>query len=582
MTDQYNAEKDPQVDEWTRERSLQELYDEGVKYFSASGFFFKRSILGSWMFHEIYVIEKPQPVRGVKYPDAFSVKVPLNCPEQIDKLQRLTIQKREEDEDFWAFWKYLVQPDPTRRRFPYGHVINLIQADIEARKVNSGTPFELGISTSPKLGTYPSRWVPNRDWFCSRLKDVKPSDVFTIFPEKELDMLMLVLGRLVVGRSNNLHVGAEEPVKHTARMAAVVVGFDPGTGKSTLFNFLNDAIGKCGYRQSTFRNLGDRFNLSEVVTSDWAYKDDVSVESFRKFLKSETTKIIITNGKVKCEQKGVDATVEDAHCTVVMNTNSFDPRSIYEVDPGTADRIKLLQTLSGREIATKEMSGVSEGSPNGKPFNHLPWLAAKLDVDIDALMLWVCRLAADEFLALVKPGLENHLEKRVRQLDVELKLGLGNDTMKQVLLFMHFCGHALGARALPKEISKCNWPQIFGHCRTIVASPEMGFVLEALEKDWLEKGKPSVHPWLGYSRMTAFTFVDAAHKAAEVDVKALRIPLGLKVREIFSCLFLSNGFRLSGDLVWISRDWELCAPYRAEVKRLARSLENQIEEFYDD
>ena len=74
-------------------------------------------------------------------------------------------------------------------------------------------------------------------------------------------MLKLIIGRVGVGRSNHLPPNFLEPIDHTARMAAVVVGKDAGLGKSTVFNGLTAALSKCGFHTHTFKSTEDRFGL---------------------------------------------------------------------------------------------------------------------------------------------------------------------------------------------------------------------------------------------------------------------------------------------------------------------------------
>lgn len=575
MTDNYNSSKDPQTDtdDWTGDRTAQELYEEGIKYFKASNFFLFRNIQGSYAFHDVYVIGSPLEVKGVNYPKTFKVLLPLTEADDIDKLQRLILDKKGDDIEFFDFWKPVVYPDYANRKPIYGYTANLVRADREGRKVRSGQPFDLGISTNPEPGQLPIKWVPRTEWFDKSLQDVELEDVFTIFPEAERNLLELIIGRLVVGRTNNIHKDGTI-VRHTSRMAAVIVGFDPGTGKSTLFTYLNDAIGKCGYRQSTFRSLKDRFNLSSTISADWAYKDDVSNDSFKSFLKSEAAKIIITGGQMRTEQKGIDAVDEFAHCTVFLNTNSYDPRTVFEIDPGTADRIKLLQTYSEGELRRLKLTGPSEGTPNVKPFNHLPWLAEKLDVSVDALMLWVTRKAADLFWETIHTESVEHnpLEMRVRDLSGQLKLILSKDSTRQVLMYLFFC-HMLAGR-IPIVLSKTkltslNWSEAFLATQSFIKSSDCGVIRKALKEHWLKHNRPSTHPYPGMVQLNHSTLGTAGLHWQESSFKSLGINVSERFRKVFGSIHLKSGFRLGCDLVWMTREWELCGSHFESLKDLA-------------
>ena len=127
-----------------------------------------------------------------------------------------------------------------------------------------------GTLTGNKAVRSPRVWVPDRDWFDDKLHSVTLADVFTIFPEAETEILSLIIGRVGVGRSNHKPPGFTEPVDHTARMAAVVVGKDAGLGKSTLFNGMTAAFSRCGFLTHTFKSTEDRFRSES--SSDGRYR----------------------------------------------------------------------------------------------------------------------------------------------------------------------------------------------------------------------------------------------------------------------------------------------------------------------
>ena len=78
-------------------------------------------------------------------------------------------------------------------------------------------------------------------------------------------MLKMIIGRVGVGRSNHRPPNFLEPVDHTARMAAVIVGKDAGLGKSTIFNGMTAAFSKCGFATHTFKSTEDRFGLKAAA-----------------------------------------------------------------------------------------------------------------------------------------------------------------------------------------------------------------------------------------------------------------------------------------------------------------------------
>lgn len=575
MSDEYNANKDPQLkkkeftEQYGEKQTSQQIYDKGLKKFLASGYKFVRDLYGPYAGHRVYVESRPAPIAGINYPPEFRVWTPLSDPNDLEMLQSLVLD--DWDEMFVQFWFPLVEADVTRRKPIFGHVAMLMNADSEARKNDSGAPFELGISWDSAAMSGAISWIPRKEWFSSKLHKVTMRDVFTIFPEAELSLLELIVGRIVVGRTNNLPVGAAKPIRHTARMCGVIVGLDPGTGKSTLMNFLTDALGRVGYRHSTFRNLSDRFNLGSVIGSHLAIKDDVTAESFRNFIRSEAAKIIVTNGEMRVEEKGVNATDQYAHTVLLLNSNSYDPRTVFDIDPGTADRIKLLSTLSESEIRSQELTGVSEGSPNCKPFTHLPWLAEKLGVSIDALMLWVCRLAADRFMEVISDNSnpnENPLEVAVRQGTNRLKRTLSKDTTKQVLCALVFLA-SLRSDPWPNgrwsPFTEMDWVAIFQAAQDVYRVLPVEFKRD-LGRAWEDKGLPNLHPFPGLRALNWSTLTQAASRLHEAKRPELSEPLGKVVQAGFSAIHLKSGFKFPSDLVWLIAEWEALEPLKDELQ----------------
>ena len=567
MTDPYNGPIDPQLEKanfsenYGESSTTQQLYERGIKKFRASGFTFAIDVDGQFCHHRVYVEKQPVPVKGINYPKSFRVKLPLSEPADIDLLQSLVMD--EGDEETRKFWMPLVEADVTRRKPIFGHVVRLHQMAIESRKVNAGIPFDLGISYDCEVGNKtPIAWVPKAEWFDPQIREVEIKDVFTIFPQIELEMLKLIIGRLVVGRTNNLPVGHDRPLLHTARMAACIIGLDPGTGKSTLFNYLANAISRCGYRHSTFRNLGDRFNLGSVIKSALAYKDDLTSDSFRQFLRSEASKIIITNGEMRVEAKGIDAVDEFAHCVVILNSNSYDPRSVFDVDPGTADRVKLISTYSEAEIRALEPYGASEGSPNIKPFSHLPWLAEKLDCDVDALLLWICRQGADEFLRVIADTSDptvNPLEARVRFLTNQLRYSMAKETTKQVFSLMVFAHTMRGGNCFSGELPQfrhVKWYEVMTDTMDFCHAVDFGEPRDVIMQLWLDRGLPTVHWGPGLKILDYESLSAAKIKWAESSIPELGNSISTLCRNVFEAVHLKNGFRLPGDLPWLIQEWE--------------------------
>lgn len=257
---------------------------------------------GEHVRHRILKPATAPDVGGITYPGSFQ---PLRDIVGVDEFKRLSASFNTARSEVRDFWKPLYKPDGGDT--PLSNFTNRLLAMERLEKsinIHEVRNYDHTFDPDGSLCGYgfvrnPRVWVPAKEWFDERLYQVKLSDVFTIFPEAELEMLKLLLGRIGVGRANHLPPNFPEPIDHTARMAGVIVGKDPGLGKSTIFNGLTAAMSKCGFVTNTFKSTEDRFGLKAAALANIAYKDDTSMKSLKGFLSSEETKILITNGLTK-------------------------------------------------------------------------------------------------------------------------------------------------------------------------------------------------------------------------------------------------------------------------------------------
>lgn len=103
------------------------------------------------------------------------------------------------------------------------------------------------------------------------------------------------------------------------------------------------AFSKCGFVTHTFKSTEDRFGLKAAALSDIAYKDDTSLSSLKKFLASEETKILITNGIFQVEEKFQNPEQIWPKTVILVNANDWNSKFAYDLDPG----IDTLVPLSG-------------------------------------------------------------------------------------------------------------------------------------------------------------------------------------------------------------------------------------------
>jgi hypothetical protein len=253
---------------------VSELYNAGIALLKAKGFVVEIDESGDHCNHRILKPSPPQMIKGIKYPADFN---PLQDISVYDDFEQVEMCFHPDlcAPEVREFWEPLYRP-----KAGDSELLSFTQRLQKMKKANQnknihdtldyGHTFDPAGRWGGKPVTSPRIWVPDREWFDPVLHKVSLSDVFTIFPEAEREMLKLILGRIGVGRSNHLPPGREAAIDHTARMAAVIVGKDAGLGKSTIFNGMTAAFSKCGFTTHTFKSTEDRFGLKCAALSDIA------------------------------------------------------------------------------------------------------------------------------------------------------------------------------------------------------------------------------------------------------------------------------------------------------------------------
>lgn len=563
--------------------SYAECYYQGLEILKESGIILELSIGGTFAYHHVYTTKPPYPIKGVKYPRDFEVLMPLHT---TGDLQWLTDNVNSMPEGgIKDFWKPLSQPDPQKRKPLYQVALQLLQAESNRGIIASHQPTLSGITLNGANGA--RAWVPPVEWFAPSLRQLTFRDIFSIFPTIETQVLQLAIGRAAVGVNNSQTVEGTV-IKHTSRMGVVVLGEDPGMGKSRIFETWISAIQRCGYRVATFGKISSRFNLGNVLTADVAYKDDTTLDTLKSIFTSETTKTMITGGRAKVEDKGKDAVEVQCSAVLIACTNEINPRIAYDLDPGVVDRIKICSTFYKDELKAVRMGGMAKDSPDLKYPQHLDWLCESLDVDASAIMLWATRLAVDEFLKVtstVMPDGSNPLEIRVKNLTLDLRKTIHKDATKHILggiWFSYMLRHCKNAKPVPiKAIDRFGWQNAIADFAYLRGDSLMSTVRQFILDDWEDLGRPANHPWLGFESIMPTSLTTALHRAYRAialnggNIEQLSLSDYLKV--IFGSILLADGFSVSSDIVWLNSSWQHILAstdeFYASVRRIVERLE---------
>jgi hypothetical protein len=568
---------------------VSELYNAGIALLKSRGFTVELDETGDHINHRILKPAPPPMVKGVKYPHAFNPLQDISTDNDFEAIEA-AFHPDVCEESVREFWTPMFRP-----KAGDSDLLSFTERLLKMKRVNQtknihqvldyGHTFDPAGRWGGEVVLNPRIWVPDRDWFDPALREVEFSDVFTIFPEAEQEMLRLILGRVGVGRANHLPPGRSEPVDHTARMAGVVVGKDAGLGKSTLFNGLTAALQRCGFVTHTFKSTEDRFGLKAAALSDVAYKDDTSLASLKKFLAAEETKILITNGLFQVEEKFQNAEQIWPKTVILVNSNDWNSKFAYDLDPGIIDRIKIISTYREYEVAKNRetLEGtLSEGSPDLRPRAHIPYLANKLGVSQEALYLWCLRLATDRFWAVINdvrdPSI-NRLQVEVRYWTTRQRIRFKADVTQALVNGMAFAwmlrtGDTEIPELTPEMLQAC-----LDHFYFLGVDPSGLHLMNKMKRQWEAAGRPSTHYYQGFREVRwesikkAVTYFEQFGRNASGSNTTAEV-----IKDIMEKLVMRDGFKIGGSANYVIENWENMRHASEELQTEGQTLLEGVEE----
>lgn len=298
--------------------------------------------------------------------------------------------------------KGLYDPRATKSKYELEQIVKWAQ-EWESKESVCNKNYRGQIS--PRNTPYTST-LPRVNQFDEKVRQLEFKDIFTIFEGTQLEQIKMFLGRVCVGESGTIDPMTGERLLHTYRNIVVVDGSYPGQGKSTLFQYLAKALTKAGYDvNEACPPLNGRFNLKKPFISDMVLRDDETSSNLGKELASPNAKIMATNGTLATEEKGEQAEMTKCTTAMIILANRLESRLFWGMDDGMRSRITCCETSPEGAISDSLL-----------PHNNLPALAEKLQVDIETIMLWACRLATDEFLKYCNENSQK-LETHVKELE---------------------------------------------------------------------------------------------------------------------------------------------------------------------
>ena len=415
----------------------------------------------------------------------------LKYPEYYNDLVRFL----KVEQDWHKFIKPLMNPTSSFRCTPlYGQIEREVKSMPETGVEDWRVAIDVG-EYPHKTGSSvhaPLAIVPQRKWFPERIRKLKAEEIVALLPQAELDVLMLIVGRALIGPSNGVPCGHTKPLKHNHRTAGVLIG-RPGTGKSELLRLIDDTMTHFGFHVQPFRSLDDRFGLGQMAEAALIYKDDSSDAEISKLLHSSTVKTYCSGGMLCAEKKNKDAVYKRARGAVLLATNHFNPNNAYDNDDGIQSRLRLLETTdpTSRDAQLDSLPDghVWQGVQSLNPDTLVKHLASKLDVDPLVVFAWFLRLCADKFYEAIPdlPRIDKTLETNLKNRIPADPLYITVKALKLALI--------LKEQQPDDRLTAATLHCAIEGLACLMNDYRTGDALRVLKDDWERRGRQPEHVW---------------------------------------------------------------------------------------
>jgi hypothetical protein len=217
------------------------------------------------------------------------------------------------------------------------------------------------------------------------------------------------------------------------RAAGVVVGLEPGLGKSIMLGYITDTLASLGYVSEPISDTLGRFGWGEVADADLAYMDDLTRENQGKLLAHPKLKTLVTGGKMGTERKGQDGVQTASKATVIVFTNCYEKKHFYGMDEGSIDRFNFLSTYGEEDLKKVHTPH------DGRTLFQYRRLADKYNVSTETLTAYLLARSAEYFLETI--GMEFKNEQLLKIEGQECKLEETFETLQQQYVYKPFVSH---------------------------------------------------------------------------------------------------------------------------------------------
>lgn len=536
-----------------------------------------------------YCLAKPQQYKGYSPKEQYKFMLPL-APEQYKQMLkdvRELYGAAKLSTDAANFWRPFFDSSITKQACPLTRYTQSLQdiTEMNLAQMDGTQGFEQYININPNdlpEGLTPRAYVPESEWLSEKVRELRPEHILTLFPEPELKLFMLFLGRTLCGRDNSIPMDANmDLLMHKYRKMCVIYGKDPGTGKSTMCDSIIKAMKTLGYKVGIFRSLGERFNMGDIYSSDLAFKDDNVKEGVARILASNEIKSVVTGSPQQCENKGTNAYTITPSCSVLFITNDFDQSQLYGKDTGVIDRLCMLYTRTSAELEDLRHTSKDERlsqSPDLRTYAHIEWLANQCDCDQEVIWYWLFRMSVDYFLEQLEA---ENLEKEIALQTSYLRFPITHSALQNVvsaMLLSILC--RLGSESELPDLSNKAAIAMAGKCYAFVqGDPCAHIVRSAIHKHWSDNGRPATHPWHGFKTISTASVLNMLQDIDANEATPL-VNLDAFIKLIFSCLHTRDNIGIGSGKAYVSKAWanSTNVPGRKAMKEIAQLVEQMMAE----
>lgn len=557
-------------------------YEIGLRHLAEKNIFLEADMDGLYAWHDAYLPSEVKPLPGYKPPKDFRYLKRIQGKLEENELRKATLSIGHTYGEYLdKFWSPLINPSVDKRRPLFG----MAKHEVQAKKQEQENQTDPTVESLTLTGLNDCRrFVPQKEWFDERIQQVEAKDLLPLLPPSEMELFMLSLGRVMVGKRNS-YTAEGTLINHSFRTMVILVGLEAGLGKSTLMNHLLTGLRLCGYRTEVMQDAEARFGWGVIANSDITYMDDLTPKDQKKLITNNKTKQLVSNGLLKVERKGVDATNTVSKTVIFACSNDWNQKDFYGMDSGLKSRIKLLYTRNKNQLKRlcSSIGGVSQGSPLLHTKEHWEWLADKLNTDTSTLALWLLHLCAEKFLATIgyERSINNiytkiknsSLVSKVKKNTESLQIQVEDKTTKSFIFYTRFMLWVRAGRLgideptiTPGNLFLCA-ASVYDICS---GNKGGGEVIQCLEQDYINRDRPDWHPYL------IFTSID--YKSIENAQETMRDSLFQKlsnkvtIKKYMNCMNTLDGFSLSGDLNYLQRYWKESFDYDKDFREVADYL----------